>query len=186
MAAFFIMVAMFGTYYGFGVFFKPVLTDFGWTRAMTSGAFSLSMIMYGLLGIVMGGLTDRFGPRLVMTLCGFLLGLGYLLMSQISSVWQLYIYYGVIIGIGISGGYVPQVSTVARWFVKRRGLAVSITLAGFCLGGIIWPPSAQWLITIYGWRQCFTILGILSLLVIIPLSQFAKHSPQEIGLSSID
>ena len=86
-AALCIMVAVFGTRYAFGVFFKPMLTYFGWTGAITSGAFSLSMVLEGLLGIVMGGLTDRFGPRLVMTLCGFLLGLGYLLMSQVNAIW---------------------------------------------------------------------------------------------------
>ena len=79
-SAFLIMVVSWSLYSSFGVFFKPLLTEFGWTRAMTSGAFSLSMIIYGLLGIVVGGLTDRFGPRVVLTFCGFLLGLGYLLM----------------------------------------------------------------------------------------------------------
>ena len=120
-AALSIMVAIWGTYYSFGVFFKPMLTEFGWSSAMTSGALSLSMIFYGLLGIVMGGLTDRFGPRIVMTFCGFLMGLGYLLMSQISAAWQLYLFYVVILGTGLSGAFVPLTSTVGRWFVKNRG-----------------------------------------------------------------
>ncbi len=75
-AAFFIMLVIHGIYNVFGVFFKPVLIEFGWTRAMTSGAFSLSMIMFGLLGIVMGGLTVRFGLWLVVTLFVSLLSLG--------------------------------------------------------------------------------------------------------------
>ena len=79
-AALCIMAATFGTYFAFGVFFKPVLTEFGWTRALTSGAFSFSMIMHGVMGIVMGILNDRLGPRIVVSLCGFLLGLGYLLI----------------------------------------------------------------------------------------------------------
>ncbi len=124
--AFFIMVLIWGTYYSFGIFFKPVSTEFGWTRAMTSGAFSLSMIMYGLLGIVMGGLNDRLGPRLVMTFCGFFLGLGYLLMSQTNTIWQLYLFYGGIIGIGMGGSWVPLTSTIARWFVKRRSMVTGI------------------------------------------------------------
>ena len=117
-ASFLIYMVMWGTYYTFGIFFKPFLVEFGWTRAMTSGAYSLSLILHGLLGIVAGKLTDRFGPRVVVTACGLLLGSGYLLMSQVSAIWQLYLFYGVIIGIGISGGFIPLVSTVARWFVK--------------------------------------------------------------------
>lgn len=86
--AFIIVMLGFGTRFAFGIFFKPVLTEFGWTRALVSGAFSLSMIAYGLLGIVMGGLNDKIGPRIVLTLSGFLIGLGYFLMSLVNSVWQ--------------------------------------------------------------------------------------------------
>ena len=89
-AALIIMIVMWGAFFSFGIFFKPVLTEFGWTRAMTSGAFSLATILQGLLSIGMGTLTDRLGPRLALTLSGFLLGLGYLLMSQIEEIWQLY------------------------------------------------------------------------------------------------
>ena len=71
-----IMTTVFGVRYAFGVFFKPMLTEFGWTSAMTSGAFSISMFMEGFLAIVMVGLNDRFGPRRVLTLCGLLLALG--------------------------------------------------------------------------------------------------------------
>src|SRR5262245_11021131 len=129
-AASFIMVLIFGVHYSFGIFFKPVSTEFGWTRAMTAGAFSLVWIPQGLLASVMGGLNDRFGPRLVLTICGFLIGLGYLLMSQITALWQLYLFYGVIVGAGLGGTFVPLVSTTTRWFVKRRGLMAGIVAAG--------------------------------------------------------
>ena len=180
-AALFIVVAIFGTRYVFGVFFKPVLTDFGWTRAMTSGAFSLSMVMEGLLGIVMGGLTDRHGPRIVLTLCGFLLGLGYLLMSQIVAIWQLYLFYGVIIGIGTSGAWVPLMSTVARWFAKRRGMMTGIVLTGTGIGALIAPPVANWLISIYDWRTSFIIMGSVVLVVVILAAQLLRRDPSRIG-----
>ena len=109
-----IMAAIWGTYSAFGVFFKPLITEFGWTRALTSGAFSLSLFVYGVLSIIAGRLTDKIGPRLVMILSGFLLGAGYILMSQINTVWQLYIIYGGIIGTGMSGAWIPLLSTVAR------------------------------------------------------------------------
>jgi TRAP-type uncharacterized transport system fused permease subunit len=72
--AFIIMFVFWGAFYAFGIFFKPILREFGWTRAMTAGAFSLCSIVQGLLGIAMGGLTDKFGARVVMTLCGLLFG----------------------------------------------------------------------------------------------------------------
>ncbi len=178
-AAFCIMVLIYGAYYAFGVFFKPVLTDFGWTRAMTSGAFSLSMIVNGLLAIVMGGLTDRFGPRVVLTLCGFLLGLGYLLMSQIGAVWQLYLFYGVIIGTGMGGSWVPILSTVARWFTKRRGMMSGIVLTSTGFAALIAPQVANQLITVYGWRQSYLILGIAVLLVVVLSAQFLRRDPAQ-------
>lgn len=180
-AAFLIMVVMFGVYYTFGIFFKPVLTEFGWTRAMTSGAFSLSWIVSGLLAIVMGRLTDRFGPRLVMTLCGFFLGLGYLLVSQISAVWQLYLFYGMIIGIGMGGAFVPLMSTVARWFVKRRSMMTGIVLAGIGIGSLIAPPVASRLISTYDWRLSYIILGSIVFVVVILAAQLLRRDPTQVG-----
>jgi len=142
LVAFVIVLASQGTYFSFGVFFESLLTEFGWTRAMTSGAFSLSAILLGLLAIVTGRLTDKFGPVVVVVVCGFLLGLGYLLMSQISAIWQLYLFYGVMIGIGMSGGYLPLVATVSRWFVKRRGMMAGIVLTGIDVGVMIIPLLA--------------------------------------------
>ena len=90
------------------VFFKPILIEFGWSRATISGAFSLSWIIQGVLGVLMGGINDRFGPRVVVSICGLLFGLGYLLTSRIAAVWQLYLFYGVIVGIALGGVYIPQ------------------------------------------------------------------------------
>ena len=106
-AALLIFVVSWAAYNSFGVLFNPLLEEFSWNRAVTSGAFSLSMFIYGVLGIVVGALNDRFGPRVVLTFCSILLGLGYLLMSQISALWQLYLFLGVLIGIGMSGVWVP-------------------------------------------------------------------------------
>ena len=176
-----IMVVVWGTYYAFGVFFKPVLIEFGWTRAITSGAFSLALIIHGLLGIAMGWLTDRFGPRLVTTLCGCLIGTGYLLMSQISAVWQLYLFYGVIVGTGMGGAFVPLVSPIARWFVKRRGIMTWTVVAGLGIGALIAPPVANWLIYSYGWRLSYVILGAAVLLIVTLAAQFLKRDPTQVG-----
>lgn len=182
-AALFITVVAFGPYFAFGVFFKPVLTEFGWTRAMTSGAFSLAMIVQGLISIVTGGLNDRFGPRIVLTCGGILLGIGYLLMSLIGAVWQLYLFYGVIIGLGLSSTLVPLVSTVARWFVKRRGIMTGIVISGSGIGILITPPIANWLIATYDWRITYIILGIVILIIVTLAAQFLKRDPVQMGLT---
>ncbi len=183
MLAFLIMLVIHGVFIAFGVFFNPVLTEFGWTRAMTSGAFSLSMIFIGLLGIVVGRLTDRFGPRIVLTVCGILLGLGYMLMSQISAVWHLYLFYGVIIGLGMAGGWVPMMSTTARWFVKRRGMMTGFVVAGMGIGGMIAPPVANQLISMYNWRIAYIILGGIVLITVVTAAQFLKRDPAQKGLA---
>lgn len=180
-AAFILMLTMYSTRYSFGVFFKPILTEFGWTRAMTSGAFSLSMVMEGLLGIVMGGLNDRLGPRIVLTFCSFLLGIGYLLMSQINTVWQLYLFYGVIMGIGLSGAWVPLLSTVARWFVKRRGMMSGIVLTGIGISALITPPVANRLISVYDWRISYIILGGIIFVIVFCAAQLLRRDPSQMG-----
>ena len=180
-AAFLIMMIMGGTMYSFGVFFKPLLTEFGWTRAETSGAYSLLLFLHGLLYIVTGRLNDKFGPRIVITTCGFFFGLGYLLMSQISAIWQLYLFYGVVIGIGMSGGFVPLVSTIARWFVKRRGLMTGVAVSGIGAGAMIMPQVANWLISSYGWRTSYIVVGITALVLIMLAAQFLRRDPTQMG-----
>lgn len=179
--ALFIMIVIYGMQLAFGVFFKPVMTEFGWTRAMTSGAFSLSLFAHGILGVVMGALNDRLGPRVVLTIGGVLIGTGYILMSQVNDLWQLYIFYGLIIGIGMSSAWVPLLSTAARWFTARRSMMSGVILTGTGIGTLIAAPVATWLISIYDWRIAFTILGIVLLVVIIISAQFLKRDPSLIG-----
>lgn len=176
-----IMVAAFGTRFAFGVFFQPILTEFAWTRAMTSGAFSISTLMEGLLGIVMGGLNDRFGPRVVLTLCGIFLGLGYFLMSRTTTLWQLYLFYGLLIGTGMGGIWVPLVSTVARWFIKRRSMMTGIAATGIGIGTLIAPPVSNWLITHYDWRVSYIMLGSLVLVVVVLSAQLLRRDPAKMG-----
>lgn len=179
--AFLIMLVFAGALYSFGIFLKPLATEFGWTRATTSGAYSIAMVLMGLLGIVTGRFNDRFGPRLVVAASGFLVGIGYLLMSQISAVWQLYLVYGVIAGAGFSGFFTPLNSTLVRWFVKRRGMMTGILVSGVGIGTIIIPLLANWLISIYDWRNAYIIIGIITLVLIISASQFLKRDPYQIG-----
>ncbi len=178
---FLIMMISFGLMDSFGVFVKPLLGEFGWARATTSAAYSLSFLIFGFVGIIMGGLTDRFGPRAVLTLCGLCLGLGYILMSQVNSLWQLYLFEGIIVGIGMSALYAPVLSLIARWFILKRGLMTGIVLSGLGIGQLIGPPVISRLIEGYGWRLTYVFIGIAALLVVVIATQFLKHDPAKIG-----
>ena len=180
-AIFITMVFAFGSNFAFGVFFKPVQDEFNWTRAMTAGAFSLCMIVQGIMGTVMGGLTDRFGPRLVMTVSGILIGIGYFLMAQVNSLWQLYVFYGLIIGVGMSSGYVTLLSTTARWFVKRRNLMTGIVLIGMSIGTLLAPPISERLISSLDWRTSYIITAVAVAVVVISAAQFLKREPSSVG-----
>ena len=179
--AFIILVVVSGVHYAFGVFMKPMLTELGWSRAIISGAFSLSWIVQGFLSIVMGGLNDKFGPRIVLILSSFLRALGYILMSQVDTVWQLYLFYGIIIGIGMGGAVIPLMSTVARWFVERRGMMTGIVVAGLGIGVLIGSPVTNWLISTFDWRLSYIILGSIVLVVSVAAAQFLKRDPAQVG-----
>ena len=168
--------------FSFGIFLKPLAADFNWDRGALSSAVLINMLLMGILGIYAGRLSDRYGPRTLVTISGLLVGVGLLLMSQINTLWQVYLIWGLIIGIGGGCRIVPIMSTVPRWFAKRTGIAVAICSAGFGVGAILAPLLTQWLVSTYDWRHAFVILGLIIFIVVVPLAQFMKHSPQRIGL----
>jgi len=180
-AAFLIMAITWGTNYTFGVFFKPLLEEFGWTRAATSAAFSMSLILTGVVGTISGKITDKFGPRVVVTIAGVLLSSGCLLLSQVNSLWQLYLFYGVLIGVGMGGVFIPLASPIARWFVRRRGMMTGIVVSGLSIGTLIMSPVATWLISNYGWRTSYMAVGIAAFILVIPTAQLLKHDPRQVG-----
>jgi len=169
-------------FYSFGLFLIPITTEFNWERGALSAALSINMVTAGFIGILAGRLSDRYGPRFLVTAGGIFTGAGFILLSQISSLWQAFLVWGLLLAIGGSESFIPIMSTIPRWFSERRGIAVGLTVTGFGLGGIIAPILAQWLISSYGWRQAYMALGILMAIIIIPLAQFMKHSPQRMGL----
>ena len=172
-----ILIIQGGAQFSFGVFLKPLVTEFGWTRAETAGAYSLYWIFFALFSIFAGRLTDRFGPRLVVTVCGLLLSLSYFLMSQINSIWQFYLLYGILLSLGLAGVFVTLFSTVARWFTAKRGLASGIVMAGSGIGMITFPPLASYLITSYSWRISYMVIAALALMIPIIFAQFLKREP---------
>jgi MFS family permease len=171
-----------GTYVSYGVFFNPLISEFGWSRAAISGASSIAFFIMGLLGIFVGRLNDKIGPRNVMAVTGFLFGLGHLLMSRLGAVWQLYLFYSVVIGIGLSSVDVIALSTTARWFVSKRGIMTGIVKIGTGAGQFIIPLVASMLITRYGWRTSYNIIGAAVLISLVAISQLLRRDPGQIDL----
>jgi MFS family permease len=168
--------------YTFGVFLIPLTLEFGWERGALAVAASLAGAEMGFLAIVTGKLSDKYGPRLLVTLSGLILGSTFLLMTRVNELWHVYVFWGIGIGLSASCSVVPILATIPRWFTKKRGIAISIPATGFGLGAVISPLLAQVLISAYGWRQSYLIMAIVAWLIIIPLAQFLRQSPEHIGL----
>jgi MFS family permease len=177
-----ILIVMHGSGSSFGVFFTAFQEQFGWNRASISAASSIGFFLTGLFSIFAGRLNDRIGPRFTITIAAFIIASGYFLMSHIQSMWQLYLFYGVIVALGNSGGDMALLPTVARWFVKRRSLMSSMVKTGTGIGMFLIPLLAAWLITRFDWRVAYTVISIMDLAVIFSLSWLLKKEPADIGL----
>jgi len=169
-----------GTYVSYGVFFSPLVDEFGWPRAAIAGASSVAFFLMGLFGILVGRVNDKVGPRKVMAITGFLFGLGHLLMSRLGAVWQLYLFYGVIVGIGMSSVDVIALSTTARWFVRNRGIMTGIVKIGTGAGQFIIPFVASILIISYGWRISYIIIGGAVLLLLFASAQLLRRNVSKV------
>lgn len=173
-----------GTYFAFGVFFSPLMSEFGWSRSVISGASSAAFLLMGLLGIFVGRLNDRIGPRRIMTMTGLLFGLGIILMSHLREIWQLYLFYGLIVGIGLSSIDIIALSTIARWFSGKRGLMTGIVKVGTGVGQLTIPLGASVLITNYGWRYAFLIIGVTLGIAFVVLAQLLRRDSNSLDSTS--
>jgi len=165
----------------FSVFLKPLLAEFGWSRADASLAYSLSFLVQAGFTVMMGWLTDRLGPRFVIAGMGSGLGICYLLLSRVTALWQFQLIYGLIGGIGMSTLTVPVMVTISRWYVKKRGTMMGIVQAGAGFGGLLFPPLAGYLILAFGWRYGYVIYGIINLVGIVGAGLLLMRDPAAKG-----
>jgi MFS family permease len=161
----------------FSVFLKPLLTEFNWSRADASIAYALAFLVQAGSALFMGWLTDRFGPRFVVMSFGSLLGLCYILMTWVNSLWQFQLNFALLAGIGSSTITVPVMATLSRWFDRKRNLMIGIVQAGMGIGGMIFPPLAGWLIIRYGWRMAYFVLGVATLAGMVTAGFFLRRDP---------
>lgn len=183
-ACFTIQAVGIGSYVAYGVFFNALMSEFHWSRATISGASSLAFFMMGFVGMLIGRLNDRYGPRLLMSVTSLFFGAGLMLMSQLNSVLQLYIFYGVLLGIGLSSVDVIALTTIARWFSLRRGAMTGLVKVGTGAGQFTIPLIASFLIGLVGWRHTYLIIGVAASIILFGVAQILKRDPDEFQRTS--
>ncbi|MFC2046729.1 MFS transporter, partial [Chloroflexota bacterium] len=172
-----ISIVSFGMHNSFGVFIIPLQEDFGWSRALTSGIYSLFLLLSSVMAIFGGWALDKYGPRIVFIIMGVFTGLSLLLSSQVSVPWHLFITYSVLLAIGVGPIWVTSMAAALGWFEKRRGLVLGIIAAAIGIGIIIVPPVSTYLISGYGWPNSFLILAVCTFLILIPCALLLKKPP---------
>ncbi|HEY7039273.1 MAG TPA: MFS transporter [Methylomirabilota bacterium] len=166
----------YGVWYAYSVFLVALLKEFGWSRSVLAGAFSVFTLVSGGAGPVLGALADRFGPRRLILAGGALLAASLWADSYVTRAWHLYVGFGLLTAVGVStAGWTPAVVMVQRQFSARLGLALGIAGSGVGLGICLVVPLCQALIDAFGWRWAFRGLGTLAAVWILPATYIAVH-----------
>jgi MFS family permease len=169
--------------YAYGVFLPAMSQTFHWSRSVLSGPYVLYFLIGGLLGPVAGLTVARFGPRKNIISFNILAALGLFGMSQVHAIWQVYLFFGVMGGLGIAfGEFIPLTTVINNWFIRRRSLAMGLFLASGGIGGFVFPPFISQLISGLGWRWAWVILAGLHLLLPVILGGILiRNRPEGIG-----
>ena len=169
--------------YGFSAFFMPWKDQFGWTRAQLGGVVGLARLEGGIAGPITGWCVDTFGPRKMMFAGISAMGGGFLLLSRISSITQLYLVFLVFLALGSSfGTFRPLQVAIANWFMRKRGRAMGLLMSGSGLGGSLVFLLAI-LIERVGWQSAAVTAGVLMWVIGLPLTAVVRHRPSDMGLN---
>lgn len=176
-AGFFVMTVLIGIRYSFGIFFKSIEGEFVLSRTVTSAIFAAYMALYPAAALLAGWASDKYRPGITIIIMGVLTALSLILTSRATSPWHLFVTYGLLLSLGTTGVYTVVVSTTSRWFDRNRGLAVGIASSGSGLGILVMAPFATYLISGYGWRDAYLIMGLVAGTAVILLSTQVKKNP---------
>src|SRR5260370_1146652 len=167
----------------FSLMFPPIVDEFGWERGLAAGAFSFGFLVSALVSPILGRLMDRYGPRLVIEGGVLICAAGLLSATLISTPWQLYATLGLLVGIGANSmTYSVHSQFLPNWFVRRRALAIGIAFSGVGVGSMVMLPWLQSVILHDGWRSACWMLGIVTLVVLLPINLIVAKRPQDLGL----
>ena len=164
--------------YSVTVVLPAIQAEFGIDRGAASLPYTVTMIGFGLGGVLMGRLADRFGVLVPVSLGGAALGAGFIAAGLAPGLWTFCLVQGLLIGLlGTSATFAPLVSDTSQWFDRRRGTALAICMSGNYLAGALWPPVMQHFIDAVGWRQTYIGMGVFCLVAILPLAWFLRPRP---------
>jgi MFS family permease len=181
--AFLCMMTGYAVAYSFAAFFGALETEFGARRGETSLVFSIAAFLYFQLGFPAGLIADRTGPRPLVVGGLLLVALGVTVASQATALWQIYLGYGLGVGVGVGLSYVPSIAAVQRWFIRRRGTASGLAVAGIGVGTLVGAPLAHEMIEAFGWRQTYLVLAGLTVIGAIASGILVRPAPEHYGLA---
>lgn len=169
-------------FYGFSVFFQPIVTEFGWSRAVTSGAFALSQAEGFIEGPIIGPLVDKYGPRKLMLIGITMVSIGFVALSLIDGLLAFYVVYVLLLAVGFNTGFfIAAQAAVGNWFIRRRSFALGLLTTAFGFGGAVMVPIIAWLVGEYGWRSAAFSLGIGMAIIGLPMAVLVRHKPEQYG-----
>jgi MFS family permease len=183
--SFFVMAINYGARYCFGVFVKPLSLEHGWSRSVISMAATINMLVYSVGAIFVGRMLDRVAPRWIITCGAIIAALGFVLTGFINTPLNFYLTYGLLVGLGAAGlGVVVCSSSVGKWFIKKRGIAIGIATMGISFGTVLLTPLAGYISKYFSWRIGLFVLGTITCIVGIVISQtlMRKTQPEVYGL----
>ena len=170
--------------YSVTVVLPRIQAEFGVARADASLPYTLTMVGFGLGGILMGRLSDRFGVMVPVLLGSLGLGAGFVAAGSATSLWQFSLAQGLLMGLlGTAATFAPLVADTSQWFTRKRGIAVAICMSGNYLAGAVWPPVMQHFIDSVGWRQTYIGTGVFCLLAMLPLAFALRRRPPGVAVA---
>ncbi len=168
----------FGAVFSLAVFLQPIAQATGWSRAGVSGAMTLDFLAMGVGGFVWGALSDRYGARPVVLMGSVLLGLGLVLASRATSLFEFTLVYGLLVGFAAGSFMPPLIAVVTNWFDRQRALAVSLVSCGLGVAPMTVSPFASWLLSTLDWRSALLTIGVLAALILLPASLLVREPPR--------
>jgi MFS family permease len=154
-----------------------VQAEFGVARGAASLSYTVTMIGFGVSGILLGRLSDRHGIMPPALLGAVALALGYTAAWSAGTLWQFALAQGLLIGVGSAATFAPLLADISQWFSRRRGIAVGIFASGNYLSGVVWPPLLQHFIAAHGWRSTYLGVGVFCLLTMLPIAVALRRRP---------